>query len=397
LPDFALRDVVLLSTAEWRHPFWTNKQHTAVELARQGCRVLYVDSLGLRRPTLTGRDGRRLLRRLRRGLMPPQQVLPGIWVWSPLVIPGARSAWMQSLNRLLLSGSLSGWQHWLGFQSPLLWTYNPLTPRLVDLRTYSQIVYHCVDNIAAQPGMDAMQLATWEERLCRRADLVFVTSRALLESRRPFNPRTIYQPNVVDGQLFTRAAAEGLRTPADCAALASPRLLFVGAISGYKVDFDLLRHLALQRPNWSLILVGAVGEGDPHTDASALQGLHNLHLLGPRRYDELPGYMAAADVALLPCRRNQYTRHMFPMKFFEYLAAGLPVVSTPLPALQEFRSYFHEADSAEGFIQAIERILSGQSGIDPAHIQALVSRHTYASRTREMLRLIDGGCAAVED
>ena len=84
------RDIVLVSTAEWHHPFWTNKQHTALALARQGCRILYIDSLGLRKPSANHRDLIRIGRRLLRGLRLPEKVHEGIWVCSPLVIPAAR-------------------------------------------------------------------------------------------------------------------------------------------------------------------------------------------------------------------------------------------------------------------------------------------------------------------
>jgi len=95
------RDVVLLATADWDHPFWTNKQHVAVAMAQLGHRVLYVESVGLRPPRLEGQDLGRIWRRLRRGLRPPRRVAEGIWVWSPLLIPAAYGGWKQSMNQFV--------------------------------------------------------------------------------------------------------------------------------------------------------------------------------------------------------------------------------------------------------------------------------------------------------
>jgi len=129
-----------------------------------------------------------------------------------------------------------------------------------------------------------------------------------------------------------------LAVPAELAALPAPRIGFVGAISAYKLDLTLLETLARRHPHWSFVLIGPVGEGDPSTDVAALAALGNVHLLGTRPYNALPAYLKGLDLGLLPLRLTPYTQAMFPMKFFEYLAAGLPVVATAIDALQPFAS-----------------------------------------------------------
>jgi glycosyltransferase involved in cell wall biosynthesis len=381
-------DVVLLSTAEWANPFWTNKQHTALQLARLGCRVFYVDSLGLRRPTATAKDFKRLFQRLLRAFRPPRRAAAGVWVWSPLLVPAARHSWLKALNRIVLRVGLAFWLLILGFRKAVLWTYNPITSTLLRLQDYRLVVYHCVDDIAAQPGMDAAGIWASEQQLCEAADLVFVTSKELLASRASLNPaNTYYYPNVVDYAHFARGGSPDGSTPADLlGSCPSPRIGFVGAISSYKVDFLLLRELAEANPQWSFVLLGSVGEGDPLTDPALLEGLANLHLLGPRSYADLPAYMAAFDVALIPAPINAYTRAMFPMKFFEYLAAGAPVVATPLPALEDFGDVFLQASTPAQFTAAIASILEGQSGLNPEHADRLARAYSYRERTQWMLQ-----------
>ena len=136
------------------------------------------------------------------------------------------------------------------------------------------------------------------------------------------------------------------------------------------------------------MLIGKVGEGDPWTNVDLLRDLPNVHLLGPRPYAELPGYLKGFDTAILPNALNSYTRGMFPMKFFEYLAAGCPVVSTALPALHGFRHVMHLADSHEDFIAAVERSVQG-SGTPLGERLEVAREHTYARRTERMMELLE--------
>lgn len=388
-------DIVLLSTADWDNPFWTNKQHVACELARTGHRVLYVESLGLRRPSASAQDVGRLWRRLKRGLKRPREVRPNLWVWSPLVVPLQRFALVRALNRLLVRGGLKLWSAVLGLKPTLLWTYNPMTVRFVSLGSYEHTVYHCVDEIKAQPGMPVQEIEQAEQELMAEVGLCFVTAEHLLETRRKQNPNTHYFPNVAEFDHFATARTEALPVPADLAALPGPRIGFIGAISGYKVDFALLRRMAEAHPEWSIVLIGKVGEGDPWTDVSTLQDLKNLHFVGPRSYADLPAYLKGFDVAILPSMINEYTRGMFPMKFFEYLAAGRPVVSTQLHALQAYSHVACLADDHAAFIAGIEAALRGEAAPLEARLDAARDQ-TYERRTARMMALIapDAGSGA---
>jgi glycosyltransferase involved in cell wall biosynthesis len=393
-----MADITLLATADWDHPLWTNKQHVACTLVQLGHRVLYVESLGLRPPRAGPRapaavqaasDRRRIWRRLRHGLRPPRQVRPGLWVWSPLVLPGAQGGWPLRGNRLMLRLGLAAWRRLLGLRADWLWTYNPMTLAVLDPDPWRLLIYHCVDAIQNQPGMSVAAIEPWEERLCRRADAVFVTSPALQRRLAPFHPQVQFDPNVADGGHFAQALDSALALPEELAGIPAPRLGFVGAISAYKLDLPLLEQLARAHPEWSLVLIGPVGEGDPQTDVGTLAALANVHLLGPRSYATLPAYLKGFDLGLLPLRRNAYTQAMFPMKFFEYLAAGLPVVATAIDALAPFRQAALLCEPrADAFAAAIEQALGG-GGPDLAARLDLAAAHTYQARTRRMLARLE--------
>ena len=380
-----MADFVVLSTADWDHPLWTNKQHVAAALADLGHRVLYVDSLGVRGPRVDRSDSGRILRRLRRGLRPPRSVRSGIWVISPLVLPGQVRGWAGLLNRWSLNLSLFVADLVLDLRRPLLWTFNPQTRAYLRLSRFQAVVYVCVDRIQAQPGMPVELLEAAERNLCASANALFTTSPQLHQALGPLNAGSHGFGNVADADHFNQAVVQDLERPADWPDSSGPVLIFIGAIDAYKLDLDMLEVLMARTPQWTYLFIGPVGETDPSTDVSGWRRFANVHLLGTRDYSTLPAYLAHADVALLPLQLNDYTSHMYPMKFFEYLAAGCPIVATAIPSLQDQGDVACLCSpDALAFETAIKGVLAGQgSALDQRLARA--DLHTYRTRTSAML------------
>ncbi|HEY4897124.1 MAG TPA: glycosyltransferase, partial [Solirubrobacteraceae bacterium] len=338
------RDIVCVGFADWDTELWTNQHHLMSRLAQEN-RVLFVESLGLRRPQIAGRDLTRIWRRLRRGLAGPREA-DGLHVLSPLVLPlhGSRTA--RALNGRLLPWLVRRAARRLGMRAPILWAYVPQAEVLIDALEPSLIVYHCVDDIAAQERIDTSSFRASEERFAARADLVLASAPKLAARMRTLSGNVLDAPNVADTALFAAALEPGPLDPA-MAALPRPRIVFTGAIVATKLDLPLLLELSRARRDWSFALVGPIGLGDPRTDVSELTEEPNVHMLGARAYAKLPDVLRAADAGLIPYARNELTESIFPMKVYEYLAAGLPVVSTPLPALEGV-PYVERAADAQG-------------------------------------------------
>jgi glycosyltransferase involved in cell wall biosynthesis len=385
-----MTDCILYATADWDAACWTNKQHTAQRLAQRGVRVLYVETVGIRPPSLTcGRDLSRIVRRLKRGLRGPRLVAPNIWVLSPLVIPFKRR-WgiVKGLNHFILKATIALFCLRQAFRKPLIWTYHPyMLDSLPPGR--GKVVYHCVDDLTTIPGVDVDAYNAAERELLKRTDIVFTTTESLAEHCREGHPNVVNLPNVVDLEHFIQAHDDG-DVPDDLAAVPQPRIAFVGVLSDFKVDFDLLLTVARARPLWHIVLIGEEREAQASAVLSEMRGLKNVHLLGHKKYQDIPRYLRGVDVALLPDLINKYTRAMFPMKYFEYLAAGTPVVSTPLAFTKTYHAGMEIADGADAFIAAIERQLArGRFTRDGS--LALVGDNTWDARLDKMLALIERG------
>jgi glycosyltransferase involved in cell wall biosynthesis len=379
-PTLRGRDIVCVGFADWDTELWTNQHHLMSRLACEN-RVLFIESLGLRRPQLAGRDLSRLWRRLRRGLASPRAA-DGLHLLSPLVLPLHRHRTVRELNRRLLLASVARAARTLGLKRPILWAYVPQAEALIDALDPALVVYHCVDDIAAHERIDTVSFRAAERRFAARADLVLASAPALAMRLRTISSNVMDAPNVADTELFSRALRPGPRDAA-MEALPVPRIVFTGAIVSVKLDLELIAELARLRPSWSFALVGPVGLGDPRTDVSKLAAEPNIHLLGGREYGELPNVLRGADAGLIPYARNELTESIFPMKVYEYLAAGLPVVATPLPALAGVADVATAPDAA-GFAKLLDEALAADDPDARAARSRRAAAHSWERRLEEI-------------
>ncbi len=383
-------EIVLISTADWDHPFWTNKQHITMRLAERGHRVLYIESLGLRQLTLSYRDLKRIFQRTKRSLLWWRNPQPNVWVWSPLVLPFHRFAFIRYLNWIILGVCIRFFCRKFHFQAPILWTYNPTVAALTDHIEFSKNIYHCVDELKEAPGMPVALLETQEKGFCEQVDLIFTTSPKLYKKRQQWNRNTYYLPNPCDFDHFNQAT-KNISIASDLENIPQPRLGFIGALSHYKVSTTLLREIVESHPEWHLVLLGQVGEGEPGASFDELFSLPNVHFLGPKPYGELPHYLKGFQATLLPCPINGYTQSMFPLKFFEYLAAGVPLVTTALPALDDYRNSCSWCVTKEEFIASIARVLTKDQELLERVEQGiqLARENTWDKRVESMLAILD--------
>lgn len=359
----------------------TSKTHIMRILARKN-RVLWVNSIGMRRPAASGRDLRRVFDKLGKGLQGCQEVEPNLFVANPMVVPLPGWGLADRVNAGLLAAMLRRLCLRHGLRNPILWTFMPNVGRLLGRLGERLVIYHCVDEYSAFSGVSREAIARMERDLVRRADLVLTSSERLAAERSALNPNTRFVTHGVDVGHFAQALDPGVETPADLRDIPHPVIGFFGLLADW-VDLDLVRAMALERPRWSFVLVGKEA-----TSVAALRGLPNVHLLGQKPYALLPAYCRGFDVGIIPFRTNELTVRANPLKLREYLAAGLPVVSTPLPEVARYRPFAHLADGATGFIEAITAALGERNpALDRARAQAMASE-SWEARVAEIERHI---------
>lgn len=381
-------DFVVISTADWDNPFWTNKQHNAKVLADMGHRVLYIDSLGLRKPTGTTTDFLRIINKLHRMIFCVRKVDVNIWVISPFSLPWHSSKIINNINKTLLITYIKLFCKSHNFKNIILWTYNPIVDYLIDSSFFKKTIYNCVDEISAQPGMPKEFIRNSEMRLLKKVDYVFVTSKMLL-SKKKYNNNIYYFSNVADYNHFSKAIDNKYEIPRDIKLTDKNRIGFIGAISGYKLNFNLILKLAMTLPNFDFYFIGKIGEGEPQTNIDILKEQTNIIFLGPKDYAVLPQYLHFFDACILPCNINEYTDNMFPMKFFEYLAAGKAVVATELKSILDYKDYCFISKDDDEFIKNLKEAVYYKNDSSLIQMrQSLAKQFTYNSRMKKMLKII---------
>ncbi len=211
-----------------------------------------------------------------------------------------------------------------GGRTTIAWFYTPMALGFAAHLAPDLTVYDCMDELSLFRGAPPV-LVRHEQALLSRADLVFTGGRSLYEAKRDRHPRVHCSPSSIDAAHFRGARGGGAAEAADQAGIPHPRIGFFGVIDE-RMDAGLVGALAAARPDWSFVMVGPVVK----VEEASLPRLPNLHWLGGRKYAELPAYLAGWDAGFMPFARNESTRFISPTKTPEFLAAGLPVVSTPV-------------------------------------------------------------------
>lgn len=383
--------IVCLSSQEWATPLPTNRQQIMRRAAAKGHPVLFVET-----GEFLGRHLARLLRgpgrsSLARRLLAGEHVAPGVTVRKALnVLP-----WGQ---RFAVCNRVNGWVSRLVVRRAarllpaprVTWLYDPRATWAIGRVADAFGVYDCVDDYAQQASgrRNRVLVAEADRRAAAAARLVFTTTKALRDRHRATNTNTLLVGNAADFAHFAVAADRGV-APAHLVSLPRPVLGFAGNITAAKLDLGLLAALAVNDPARTILLAGPV-DAALDRELRALTRRRNVVWTGAVTYEEIPGVVAAFDVGLIPYAENDYTRNVFPLKLFEYLAAGKPVVATGLPELAGLEPdvVLARGPGPEGVESAIAAVLTLVDQVDVDRRQALAAANTWGTRTERLLSLV---------
>ena len=358
--------IACLSTSSWQG-LWTRKQWIMAQLAQRND-ILYVNPQ--ESATYRLRWSRR--RKNIKSMSPPPDRFQIVQPWSVLPL-GRHWRLFHSINMMLLN-------HQIRKNTPRMfpdiwWVYDPIMVTVAQRNPGRLLVYDCVDRHAAYGGFRGL-VDTMEKRLLQSADIVFVTARGLETYCEQYSDVVNYLPNGFDAELY--CGSSEIHT--DLSAISRPIIGFIGGL-GHWIDIDLISHIARRRPNWSLVFVGPLGD-----KAGSFPQMPNIHLLGRFPREDMPAFIQGFDVGIVPFQETLLTKTVNPLKAYEYLACGIPVVSTIMPELDHLIQV-RQVRGYDAFVSATEDALD--EGLDSSARAARMASVAAFSQQTILKRMED--------
>ena len=334
----------------------SSTQHLIKQLAKTR-KVVWINSIGLRQPTLTLRDLKRLWHKLQApktqsskddklvtGSNSPEKSAPEshrFHIINPRTLPAPRSVLARYIARQVLLLQIKPILKRAQLHAPILWTSLPTAVDFAGFLNESALVYYCGDDFSGLAGVDHDTVALREQELSEKADLIMVSSKNLL----PKFPQQSTQllTHGVDYTLFSTPTKRATDLPNDGRNIAG----FYGSISAW-LDIELLHETILNMPDWHFVFIGKAV-----IDVSRISALANVTFLGERAHHQLPAYSQHWTASLLPFVDNAQIRACNPLKLKEYLAAGRPIICTDFPAINPYRGLVQVANSSAAMVEAL--------------------------------------------
>ncbi len=344
--------VIALVGHEWT-PYWQVPHQVLTRLASH-FRVVWVN------PAHGWRDSWSLAKEALRPDETRENLPAGFSVYKPgLLLPKVhRPAW---LGAALASARIRQARRILlrqGCRKIVLYLWRPQYAYALSRTDYDASCYHIDDEFSFSPV--EVPIDESEARLIRSVDHVFISSPTMFEKKGPLNPNSFLCRNGVNYEAFSREEPE----PPDLAAVPRPRIGYIGFIKK-QLDWQILAQLPERHPSWNFVFVG---KRSPHAAIEEplrrMAALPNVTFLGARNVANLPAYPQHFDVCLMPYRVDDYTKYIDPLKLYEYLASGRPVVSSPIPAIDGVCHLVEVATTCDEWSAAISKLL-GPAGLDP--------------------------------
>ncbi len=297
-------------------------------------------------------------------------------IWRLQTIRPIPDAYGQKLSDRIETAQIRRGSRLVGLDRPYIWTQDPHAADLITRLRTSKVIYDLTDDWVAFEAdrKSRMRVQRQVDYLLAGADFVFACSPSLQEmsARRGYSAR--YLPNAV------AAPDPTVEPPTALLSLASPRLGYVGTLHSRRLDVEMLVAAASQRPTWSFVLVGP-DQLEPR-DRGLLKRLPNIHLFGTRPHAEIPSYLAGLDVGLILHRNNDFTRSLDPLKAYEYLAAGLPMIATEGAVSPKVKPFAEVCSNVSEFLAATEKLLKTDSSESRAERRLQIRDETWVSRAR---------------
>lgn len=363
--------MVYISSVAWDY-MWQRPQQLAVGFAAEGKRVLYVEppisilSLMKHPSQIKALFGNRSAK--------------NVILHAPLIVAPIRMRLFKKSNMFLMAWSIKRALKAIGFKKPVIMICHAEVAKVIPYFKENLICFDCVDEASEFPDIPE-DIISQENLLLQESDIVFVTAEKLLisKSKRHHNVKLV--PNGADVEHFSEAEeGTNLVKPYDLQEIVNPIIGYYGAIASW-IDFDMLFEAARRNPQWTFLFIGPVITNIPSYPA-------NVRVLPPKKYEELPRYLRYFNICIIPFVINELTRNTNPIKMYEYLAAGKPVIATPLPEAAKHSGIVKIVNSVEEFENAIqESLIEGRPELVMER-QKLAIENSWTRRCQAILKCI---------
>lgn len=377
-----MKQIVCLSTSPW-FPIPTRKQQVMSRIPNSD--ILYFDP-----PVsfLAPLKDRAAIKKLTAWMKKGDRVLPHITVYTlPPTIPFAnRFRWINKINQHFASKYIQKKMNYHGMKMPVLWVYSPVHVDCVEHIPHQSLIYDCVDRHSAYGGwLNPCLVDDMEGELAEKCDLVFATAKRLLFRLKKFNTSATMIPNGADYERF-RMAAEKMPCPDDMKNISGPIFGFVGALQPC-IEYGYIECAAKMHPEWNFVFIG---REFPGSDIKALHNLSNCFFLGLKANDILPSYISQFHVCLNLFAANDLSKDVSPLKFYEYLSTGKPIVSTPQPdQVLQYASMIHIANDALDFVRCCVEALEETDDQKRQERMDEGKKSCWDSRVLQMMKVIE--------
>lgn len=319
-------------------------------------KILWVDSMGLRQPSVSSGDISRIFSKIRKFLSGIKEIEHNIFVLTPLVIPMHKYSFIRWVNKIILRFLVRRFLSSHRIKEFIQWSSCPTSAMMINSLGELANVYYIGDEFSEFSQFDKRLVGKLEKRLLVKSDLLLVVSEKLLESKCRFNPLVYKIPHGCDYDHFSKSAALSEKdVPGELRKIPGPIIGYFGLIRDW-FDFEMLRDTFTKHRDWSLVLIGS-----SDTDTSVISDLPNVHFLGPKPYKFLPQYLKGFDICIIPYRKTEVTMNANPLKLLEYLSSGKPVITTDLPSVRPYRKGLTIVKTASEFEQAIPDVIANES------------------------------------
>ncbi|MBT5399151.1 DUF218 domain-containing protein, partial [bacterium] len=385
--NFTKRNFIIFSSVDWTTN-WQLHHQLAVSLISTGNKVFFVENTGIRSANIG--DIGRLSERIsawRKSFHGFSNVYDNkLTVYSPILLPFPYSKLALFFNKRIFGLSISRWIGLSDFSNPVVISFlpTPLIQSAIKTINPTLTIYYCANNMA-ESSDSASQIRPYEDYFFKSADIVFTAAYVIQEYAERLSDKAYYFPPGIDFDKF-KAALDGNKIPDDIKGITGPIIGYIGTL-GRVLDQELLCTLANQCGDFTIVLIGP-----KYTNIDALKTKSNIVFLGVKPHDQLPYYIKAFDVGIVPYLCNNFTKGVYPSKLNEYLAMGIPTVSTNLREVRESKAYSEVvviADSTEEFVGAVKLLVVEKNNTLLKEQRIKVARiNSWESRFKGLSKII---------